>query len=56
MESLTFNQFPFLKELGLSEHNLGCYRNGEWVGNGKTVTALNPATNKPIATVRLASI
>jgi len=31
---LTFNQYPFLKELGLSEDNLGCYRRGEWVAGG----------------------
>jgi aldehyde dehydrogenase family 7 member A1 len=56
MEKLTFNQFPFLAELGLAEDNLGCYRAGQWVGNGATVTAINPANNQPIARVRLASI
>ena len=56
MESLTFNQYPFLKELGLSEDNKGCYRNGEWVATGQTVTVVNPSNNKPIARVRLASI
>jgi hypothetical protein len=43
--SLTFSHFPFLKDLGLSEVNNGCYRNGEWVGNGGEFTAVNPSTN-----------
>jgi len=55
-QELTFNNYPFLKELGLTEDNAGCYRNGEWVGSGATVTAVNPANNKPIARVRLASL
>lgn len=56
MESLTYNDFPFLKELGIKEDNKGCYRNGEWVGSGKVVTMVNPANNKPIARVQLASL
>lgn len=55
-QELTFNQYPFLRELGLSEDNSGCYRNGEWVGSGQVVTAISPADNKPIARVRLASL
>jgi len=54
--SLTYNDFPFLKELGLSEMNSGCYRAGEWVGSGEVVTSINPHTNKPIASVRTASL
>lgn len=53
---LTFNQYPFLKDLGLSEDNNGCYHSGKWVGNGKVVTSYNPTTNKPIARIRLASL
>ncbi len=52
---LTFSQYPFLKELGLSEMNNSCYRNGQWVGNGEEYTCVNPHNNKPIAKVRLAS-
>jgi acyl-CoA reductase-like NAD-dependent aldehyde dehydrogenase len=52
---LSFNDYPFLKELGLSEVNNGVYRNGEWVGNGKEYTCVNPHNNKPIAKIRLAS-
>jgi hypothetical protein len=50
-ESLTFSQYPFLKELGLEEDNMGCY-NGKWFGSGKDIIALNPSNNKPIARVR----
>jgi aldehyde dehydrogenase family 7 member A1 len=57
MESkLTFNDFPFLKELGLSENNLGVYRAGEWCGSGEEVVSLNPANNKPIAKIRMGSV
>ena len=54
-KQLTFNDFPFLKTLGLSEVNQGCYRNGEWCGNGAEHVAMNPHTNKPIAIVKMAS-
>lgn len=43
--------FPFLKELGLKDENAGVY-DGEWFGNGALYTSVNPADNRPIATVR----
>jgi len=49
--SLTFHDYPFLKELGLEEDNLGCY-NGKWFANGKDIISVNPSNNKPIARVR----
>jgi aldehyde dehydrogenase family 7 protein A1 len=56
MESeLTFDQFPFLKELGLEKDNLGCYYNGKWHGDGPTYTSVNPHNGKPIARIRFAS-
>ena len=57
MESakLTFNEYPFLKELGLQENNLGVYRAGEWCGAGEEAVSLNPANNKPIAKIRMGS-
>lgn len=57
MEStkLTFNEYPFLKELGLQESNLGVYRAGEWGGAGEEVVSLNPANNKPIARIKMGS-
>lgn len=52
MESpLTFNEHPFLAELGLSESNPGVYRRGEWVGSGSLYTAVNPHDNRPIARI-----
>ena len=57
MDSLTYNDFPFLKELGLSEDNNGCYRDGEWVSNnGGDIMSVNPHNNKNIAKTRLASV
>eukprot|EP01018_Ginkgo_biloba_P008093 Gb_24757 [translate_table: standard] len=50
------SEHQFLKELGLQPHNLGCYGNGVWKGNGVSVTSVNPANNQPIATVVEASI
>jgi len=56
MDNLTFNEYPFLKELGLSTDNKGCYSNGKWSGSGQTITSVNPANNKPIARVTMASL
>eukprot|EP00249_Psilotum_nudum_P009070 c21688_g1_i1 orf=309-1844(+) len=49
-------EYEFLKELGLQPRNLGCYGDGVWRGNGSSVTSINPANNKPIATVVEASL
>ena len=58
MESqLTYNKYAFLKELGIEETNLGCYRNGEWVSNGgNTHVTINPHDNKEVAKTQLASV
>jgi len=53
---LNFGKYPFLKDLGLSENNKGCYRNGEWTGNGQTVTTVNPHNNEKVATITCASL
>mmetsp|Transcript_31976 Transcript_31976/g.31269 ORF Transcript_31976/g.31269 Transcript_31976/m.31269 type:complete len:122 (-) Transcript_31976:1207-1572(-) len=53
--SLSFNKYPFLKELGLSERNDGCYRDGQWAGNGNEVTQYSPHNNEAIAIVKQAS-
>lgn len=53
-QELTFSDFPFLAELGLSEENYGCY-NGKWCGSGSLLTSYNPSTGKPIARVRQAT-
>lgn len=53
--TLNFNKYPFLRELGLSEQNLGCYRRGEWVGNGQDQTTVNPHNNEAVAVVKCSS-
>jgi aldehyde dehydrogenase family 7 protein A1 len=56
MESdLSFDQHPFLKDLGLEKENPGCYRAGKWYGTGEKLTCLNPHNNKPIAVVHQAT-
>lgn len=51
---LTFDEFPFLKELGLEKENPGCFF-GEWVGSGDVITSVNPTTGLPIARVHCAT-
>jgi len=51
--SLTFNSYPFLKELGLKESNPGVYANGSWSGNGEEVVSINPANNQAIAKIKM---
>jgi len=53
---LTFDQYPFLKELGLTaENNPGAYYNGKWHHGREMLTIVNPATDEPIATVSIPS-
>lgn len=33
--TFTFEKYPFLKELGLTETNFGCWDGEKWTGNGK---------------------
>jgi len=49
---LEFDKYPFLKELGLTKDNLGCYCGSSFFANGEWITSINPATGKPIARVR----
>ena len=56
MSKLTFNDYPFLRELGLAESNLGVYAGGSWSGSGEEVVSVNPANNKPIAKVKVGSV
>lgn len=37
--------FSFFKELGLTDNNKGCYRRGEWVGDGPEHVSYNPHNN-----------
>ena|SRR3990167_3259751 len=54
--SVTYDHFPFLKELGIEKTNPGVY-NGEWSqGGGEPLYSINPATNEVIASVTQASL
>jgi len=50
--SLTYSEYPFLKELDIQEDNLGVYC-GKWIASGTPYTCVNPTDNKPIARVTL---
>jgi delta 1-pyrroline-5-carboxylate dehydrogenase len=49
--SASATQYPFLKELGLSDQNQGVY-NGQWFGSGDVYTSVSPVNGQPIASVR----
>lgn len=42
----SFNKYPFLAELGLTQENHGAYYNGEWrsTDSQNTYSTINPAT------------
>ena len=47
MESeLTFDKYPFLKELGIEPINNGGYIGGKWFGGEEVLTTINPTTNE----------
>lgn len=52
---MTCNEYPFLRELGITEENLGCYYGGKWTGSGPVYTSVNPTTGKPIARIRMST-
>ena len=55
-QQLTFNSYPFLKELGLAELNHGCYYDGQWQATGsEELLSVNPHDGKVIAKIRVAS-
>ena len=59
MESTDYThaKYPFLKELGIGEENLGCYGDGVWKSNGGGEhISLNPHDNKQVAKTKLASL
>ncbi len=57
MEStLSFDKYPFLKELGLEKENPGVYACGKWFANGQVITSENPFNGCAIAKVREASL
>lgn len=45
-EELSFDSYPFLKELGLSAKNHGALIDGKWVGSGAVKHSVNPSNKK----------
>ena len=43
---LSYDKYPFLKEIGIDRENLGCYNGKTWSGNGANVSSINPSTGK----------
>jgi aldehyde dehydrogenase family 7 protein A1 len=46
--SLTYDQYPFLKELGIEKQNSGCYYGGKWEANGNIINSVSPHNNQVI--------
>ena len=55
MAEISFGEYAFLADLGLSESNAGCFH-GEWCGSGSEIPCLNPTTGKIISMVRQATV
>lgn len=55
MAGITFGDYPFLAEVGISESNFGCFH-GEWVGNGSEIPCVCPHTGNVISMVQQASL
>jgi aldehyde dehydrogenase family 7 protein A1 len=50
---LSFDKYPFLKDLGLqAENNVGVF-DGEWKASGVSIDSTTPIDNSRIATVQL---
>lgn len=55
MQEFTYQNYGFLKDLGIEESNLGAYFDGKFCGEGNEQISLNPSNGKPIAKITLAS-
>jgi aldehyde dehydrogenase family 7 protein A1 len=53
--NLTYDQYPFLKELGIEKENMGTYSHGKWFGNGEWISSVNPHNNQVIAKIKQAN-
>ncbi|KAI4381828.1 hypothetical protein MLD38_007865 [Melastoma candidum] len=54
--SFARKDYEFLRDIGISPRNSGCYVNGSWKAHGPLVSTLNPANNQVIAEVVEGSI
>jgi aldehyde dehydrogenase family 7 member A1 len=55
MADFTFDQYPFLSELGLDKTVFGCF-SGDWVGSGSEVPCISPHSGKTISMVKQATL
>ena len=53
---ITYNDYPFLKELGIKEKNIGCYCNGQWVAHGEDQPSVNPHNKKVVGHTQLGTV
>ncbi|KAI4381829.1 hypothetical protein MLD38_007865 [Melastoma candidum] len=44
--SFARKDYEFLRDIGISPRNSGCYVNGSWKAHGPLVSTLNPANNQ----------
>lgn len=49
---LAYSKYPFLADLGIKEHNKAVNYGKGWIGSGKIINSVNPATDEVIATVQ----
>lgn len=56
MQAPTADKYDFLKELGISNENKGCYFNGQWCGSGEVLSSTNPSKGELLATTMGASV
>lgn len=44
MSTFTFENYSFLKPLGLASENHGAFYGGKWTGSGDVQISINPST------------
>jgi aldehyde dehydrogenase family 7 protein A1 len=54
MAEITFDDYPFLAELGIEKSSLGCFH-GSWVAGGSEIPCYSPHTGKVISYVKQAT-
>lgn len=54
MAEITFDDYPFLAELGIEKSSLGCFH-GSWVAGGSEIPCICPHTSKVISYVKQAT-
>lgn len=52
-EVLTYNNYEFLKKIGIEEENEGCFDGKQWMSSGNWRVATSPHNNKGIARIKM---